>query len=61
VAFVLDHCRAGEVVEAVDVVGDEAGLQRLEEGEVLPEGDRDAAASQMLEEADEHRISLPHG
>jgi hypothetical protein len=59
VAFVLHHRGAGKVVEAVDVVGDEAGLQRLEKREVFAQGNRDAAAPQMVEEAKEHRLTSP--
>ena len=57
VALVLHQAGAGEVVEALGVVEDEPGVERLEEAEVLAQGDRDPGGAQLAEEARVHQLT----
>ena len=56
--FRFHHRRPREVVEAVDVIGDQPGVERGEEREVFPERNGDAVAPQRLEEGQEHQVRV---
>jgi hypothetical protein len=57
-ALVLHQRRAGEVVEALDVVLAEPGFHAFEQLKVFAQRDRHARRLQLEEERDEHRVDL---
>ena len=54
VALVLDEAGARQEVEFLDLASGDAGIEALEQGEILLQRDREAGALQGMEESDEH-------
>ncbi len=52
--LVLHQRGAGEIVEAFDIVGDEAGIHAFEQGQVLPQRNRDPGCLELEKEGNEH-------
>ena len=59
VALVLHQAGTRQVVEVLDALVGEVALERLEQGEVLPQRDRDPGGPQLGEEGEEHRVDVP--
>ena len=59
-ALVLDQRGAGEVVEPLDIVGDQPRLHPFEQHEVFAQGYGDARLFQREEEACEHALPIAH-
>ena len=56
--FVLHEDDPGEMVEALGIMQDEAGVEGFEEGEIFAKADRHARLAQIREEAGKHH-SIP--
>ena len=54
IRLILHQTHATQVVELIQAAGDDAFAQRLEQGEKLFDGDRDATLFELEEEVGEH-------
>ena len=57
-ALVLHQAGAGEIVELLDALVGEIPVERLQQGQVFPQGDRHLGGAQLGEEGQEHRASV---
>ena len=53
--LVLHQAGAGEIIEFLDALVGEIPVERLQQGQVFPEGDRHLGRAQLCEEGEEHR------
>ena len=57
-ALVLHQAGAGEIIELVDAVFGEIGLDAFEQRQIFAQGHRDLGGAQIGEEAEEHRATV---
>ncbi len=61
VALVLHQRGARQIVEPLDVIGDEVRVHALEQGQIFAQRDRNAGGFQLEEEGDEHGCNVLRG
>ena len=60
-ALVVNEDAAAEIIELLGIGGDDLGVERLEEQEMLLQAGGNPAAPQRLDKANEHRSPVPPG